>query len=152
MVKNSHVHFIVSPAGLWLYLAFPWPLTSYWGLHGYDILCMSRVIIGFLALAVPVHLGPETSPLCPLLWYQLMGTLFLLWTSRLPTDIDSWHPLGPSKKSRVMEPSSRFPNGSPMGRVARFQSPLVRGTYRKSWATIFCKVTCFIIDKPNTPP
>ena len=25
------------------------------------------------------------------------------------------------------------------------------GTYRKSWATIFCKVTCFIIDKPNTP-
>jgi len=26
----------------------------------------------------------------------------------------------------------------------------VRGTYRKSWATIFCKVTCFIIDKPNT--
>ena len=28
----------------------------------------------------------------------------------------------------------------------------VRGSYRKSWATIFCKVTCFIIDKPNTPP
>ena len=29
---------------------------------------------------------------------------------------------------------------------------LLRGSYRKSWATIFCKVTCFIIDKPNTPP
>ena len=28
----------------------------------------------------------------------------------------------------------------------------LRGSYRKSWATIFCKVTCFIIDKPNTPP
>ena len=28
----------------------------------------------------------------------------------------------------------------------------VRGSYRKSWATIFCKVTCFIIDKPITPP
>ena len=28
----------------------------------------------------------------------------------------------------------------------------IRGSYRKSWATIFCKVTCFIIDKPNTPP
>ena len=27
----------------------------------------------------------------------------------------------------------------------------VRGSYRKSWATIFCKGTCFIIDKPNTP-
>ena len=26
------------------------------------------------------------------------------------------------------------------------------GSYRESWATIFCKVTCFIIDKPNTPP
>ena len=29
---------------------------------------------------------------------------------------------------------------------------ILRGSYRKSWATIFCKVTCFIIDKPNTPP
>jgi hypothetical protein len=29
---------------------------------------------------------------------------------------------------------------------------IVRVSYRKSWATIFCKVTCFIIDKPNTPP
>ena len=28
----------------------------------------------------------------------------------------------------------------------------IRVSYRKSWATIFCKVTCFIIDKPNTPP
>ena len=28
----------------------------------------------------------------------------------------------------------------------------VWGSYRKSWATIFCQVTCFIIDKPNTPP
>ena len=28
----------------------------------------------------------------------------------------------------------------------------IRGSYRKSWATIFCKVTCFNIDKPNTPP
>ena len=28
----------------------------------------------------------------------------------------------------------------------------LRGSYRKSWATMFCKVTCFIIDKPNTPP
>ena len=28
----------------------------------------------------------------------------------------------------------------------------LRWSYRKSWATIFCKVTCFIIDKPNTPP
>ena len=28
----------------------------------------------------------------------------------------------------------------------------LRGSYRKSRATIFCKVTCFIIDKPNTPP
>ena len=28
----------------------------------------------------------------------------------------------------------------------------VQGSYRKSWATIFCKVTRFIIDKPNTPP
>ena len=29
---------------------------------------------------------------------------------------------------------------------------LLGGSYRKSLATIFCKVTCFIIDKPNTPP
>ena len=28
----------------------------------------------------------------------------------------------------------------------------LRGSYRKLWATIFCKVTCFIIDKPITPP
>ena len=28
----------------------------------------------------------------------------------------------------------------------------IRGSCRKSWATIFCTVTCFIIDKPNTPP
>ena len=28
----------------------------------------------------------------------------------------------------------------------------IRGSYRKSWTTIFCQVTCFIIDKPNTPP
>ena len=33
-----------------------------------------------------------------------------------------------------------------------FTSTLIRGTYRKSWATNFCKVTCFIIDKPNTSP
>ena len=31
-------------------------------------------------------------------------------------------------------------------------SYIIRGPYRKSWATIFCKVTRFIIDKPNTPP
>ena len=31
-------------------------------------------------------------------------------------------------------------------------SSQLRVSYRKSWATIFCKVTCFIIDKPNTPP
>ena len=29
---------------------------------------------------------------------------------------------------------------------------IVRGSYRKSWATIFSKVTWFIIDKPKTPP
>ena len=28
---------------------------------------------------------------------------------------------------------------------------IIRGSYLKSWATIFCKVTCIIIDKPNTP-
>ena len=33
-----------------------------------------------------------------------------------------------------------------------FSQWFIRGSYRKSWATIFCKVTCFIIDKPNTPP
>ena len=33
-----------------------------------------------------------------------------------------------------------------------FKMEFLRGLYRKSWATIFCKVTCLIIDKPNTPP
>ena len=37
-------------------------------------------------------------------------------------------------------------------RNAHTQNWLLRRSYRKSWATIFCKVTCFIIDKPNTPP
>ena len=29
---------------------------------------------------------------------------------------------------------------------------IIRGSYQKSQATIFCKVTRFIIDKSNTPP
>ena len=33
-----------------------------------------------------------------------------------------------------------------------FPPKLIRGSYRKSRATIVCKVTCFIIDKPKTPP
>ena len=36
--------------------------------------------------------------------------------------------------------------------LTREKRHIIRGSYRKSWATIFCKVTCFIIDKPNTPP
>ena len=35
--------------------------------------------------------------------------------------------------------------------IGNWQS-LIRGLYQKSWATIFCKITCFVIDKLNTPP
>ena len=36
--------------------------------------------------------------------------------------------------------------------LVRLERGKVLGSYRKSWATIFSKVTCFIIDKTNTPP
>ena len=35
---------------------------------------------------------------------------------------------------------------------ANWKYKIIRGTYRKSRATTFYKVTYFIIDKPNTPP
>jgi len=38
------------------------------------------------------------APLCPVIWCQVMGALFLYWSSRWPPDLDSEHPLGPRKR------------------------------------------------------
>ena len=39
LFKDSHVHFIFRPAQLLIDLAFPWPLTSYWGSSWLRYLC-----------------------------------------------------------------------------------------------------------------
>ena len=45
-----------------------------------------------------------------------------------------------------------YENVEKYGRAGQAVHYNIRGSYRKSWATIFCKVTCFIIDKTITPP
>jgi hypothetical protein len=50
------------------------------------------------ALSVPMHLGLKTTPLCPILWCQVMGALVLHRRSRLPPDSGSKHNPNPQKK------------------------------------------------------
>ena len=85
----------------------------------------------------------------------------LLWTSDQPdAETSTWQPTT-LKRDKTSMPLARFEPAIPTGerpqthasdRAAPGTRKIIRWSYRKSWATIFCKVTCFIIDKPNTPP